>query len=69
SALWGLLPVIAKDQLGLSSSGYGLLLGALGVGAVCGAFLLSRLRSQFGQNILLTVGAAGFAVATAVLAL
>ncbi|PRC48674.1 MFS transporter, partial [Mycobacterium sp. ITM-2017-0098] len=42
SALWGLLPVIAKDQLGLSSSGYGLLLGALGVGAVCGAFLLSR---------------------------
>ncbi|PRC47403.1 MFS transporter, partial [Mycobacterium sp. ITM-2017-0098] len=42
---------------------------ALGVGAVCGAFLLSRLRSQFGQNILLTVGAAGFAVATAVLAL
>ena len=34
SALWGLLPVIAKDQLGLSSSGYGLLLGALGVGAV-----------------------------------
>ncbi len=27
SALWGLLPVIAKDQLGLSSSGYGLLLG------------------------------------------
>ncbi|VEG51807.1 arabinose efflux permease family protein [Mycolicibacterium aurum] len=69
SALWGLLPVIAKDQLGLSSSGYGLLLGALGVGAVCGAFLLSRLRSRFGQNTLLTVGAAGFAVATAVLAL
>jgi transmembrane secretion effector len=69
SAIWGLLPVIAKDRLGLSSSGYGLLLGALGAGAVLGAFLLSRLRSRFGQNTLLTVGAAGFAVATVVLAL
>ncbi len=69
SALWGLLPVIAANQLGLSSSGYGLLLGALGVGAVLGAFLLSRLRARFGQNALLTAGAAGFAVATVVLAL
>lgn len=69
SALWGLLPVIAANQLGLSSSGYGLLLGALGAGAVLGAFLLSRLRTRFGQNFLLTAGAAGFAVATVVLAL
>lgn len=69
SALWGLLPVIASGQLGLSSSGYGLLLGALGAGAVLGAFLLGRLRSRFGQNTLLTVAAAGFAVTTAVLAL
>lgn len=69
SALWGLLPVIAKDRLGLSASGYGLLLGALGAGAVMGAFLLSRLRSRFGENTLLTVAATGFAATTAVLAL
>lgn len=69
SALWGLLPVIAADQLRLSSSGYGLLLGALGVGALLGALVLSRLRSRFGANILLTLGAVGFAAATAVLAL
>jgi MFS family permease len=69
SALWGLLPVIASARLGLSSSGYGVLLGALGAGAVLGAFLLSRLRSRFGQNTLLTTAAAGFAVATVVLAL
>jgi MFS family permease len=69
SAIWGLLPVIAANHLGLSSSGYGVLLGALGAGAVLGAFLLSRLRARFGQNTLLTVAAAGFAVATAVLAL
>jgi MFS family permease len=68
SALWGLLAVIAKDQLGQSSSGYGLMLGALGVGALLGAVLLSRLRSAFGQNFLLVVAALGFAATTAVLA-
>lgn len=68
SAIWGLLPVIAANNLGLSSAGYGLLLGALGLGAVSGAFLLGRLRARFGQNLLLTAGAAGFAVASVVLA-
>ncbi|MHC9296139.1 MFS transporter [Mycobacterium sp. LTG2003] len=69
SALWGLLAVIAKNQLHLSSSGYGLLLGALGLGAVLGAFVLSRLQAVFEQNTLLVVAAVGFAVATTVLAL
>jgi MFS family permease len=69
SALWGLLAVIAKDQLNQSSSGYGLMLGALGVGAVLGAVVLSRLQSSFSQNALLVAAAIGFAAATAVLAL
>lgn len=69
SALWGLLAVIADRQLGLSSSGYGLLLGALGVGAVLGAFVLGRLQYAFGLNTLLIAAAVGFAGATAVLAL
>lgn len=69
SAIWGLLPVIAKDRLGLGSAGYGMLLGALGAGAVLGAFLLGGLRARFGENTLLTVGALGFAAATAVVAL
>jgi MFS family permease len=69
SALWGLLAVIANDQLGLSSSGYGGLLGALGVGAVFGAVMLSRVQSAFGQNTLLIIAAVGFAAATALLAL
>ncbi|BBZ05911.1 MFS transporter [Mycolicibacterium doricum] len=68
SALWGLLAVIAANQLNLSSSGYGVLLGALGVGAVVGAVVLSRLQKAFGFNQLLAVAAVGFAVATAVLA-
>jgi predicted MFS family arabinose efflux permease len=69
SALWGLLAVVAERQLGLSSSGYGLLLGALGVGAVLGAFVLGRLQSTFGLNKLLIAAGLGFAGATAVLAL
>ncbi|AMO63652.1 transmembrane transporter [Mycolicibacterium phlei] len=69
SALWALLPVIADRQLHLSSAGYGVLLGALGFGAVCGATVLSRLQLAFGRNALLAVGAIGFAVAAAVLAL
>jgi len=69
SALWGLLPVIAKGQLHQGSSGYGLMLGALGVGAVLGAVVLTRLRAAIGQNGLLVTGALGFAAATTVLAL
>jgi MFS family permease len=60
--------VIADRQLHLTSSGYGLLLGALGVGAVLGAVSLSRVRAVFGENTLLSIAAVGFAVAAAVLA-
>jgi len=68
SALWALLAVVADSRLHLSSSGYGLMLGALGVGAVSGAVVLSRLQAAFGQNTLLAMAAVGFAAATAVLA-
>jgi predicted MFS family arabinose efflux permease len=46
SALWALLPVIASRQLGLGASGYGVLLGSIGLGAVGGAFILPRLRER-----------------------
>lgn len=44
SALWALLPIVARRELGLSAVGYGLMLGCLGVGAICGAILLPWLR-------------------------
>ena len=46
SALWALLPLVASQRLGLGANGYGLLLGALGVGAVAGAFMLPRVRAK-----------------------
>jgi predicted MFS family arabinose efflux permease len=56
SALWALLPLVATERLKMGASGYGLLLGALGVGAVAGSFLLPRLRTRLSANRLL-VGA------------
>jgi predicted MFS family arabinose efflux permease len=68
AALWSLLPVIASRSLGLGSDGYGLLLGAVGVGAVAGAFVLPRLRRVLGANGTLGAGALVFACVLAVLA-
>ncbi|EOM74269.1 MFS transporter [Rhodococcus rhodnii] len=68
SALWALLPVVARHDLGLGSSGYGFMLGALGLGAVLGALVLSRLRRRFSENELLAASAMIFAAGTLVLA-
>jgi MFS family permease len=57
SALWALLPLVARRHLNMSSSGYGLLLAALGVGAIIGGLVLPWVRVHLttGQ-FLLTAG-------------
>ncbi len=45
SAMWALLPLIAKDELHLDSLGYGTLLAIFGAGTLIGAAILPRLRS------------------------
>ena len=37
SALWALMPVVARHQLHREATGYGVLLGCLGIGALAGA--------------------------------
>lgn len=64
SALWGLLPVVAERRLGLGSGGYGLLLGALGAGAIVGAVTIGRVRERLGRNVLLAVSTVAFAAGT-----
>ncbi|MEU1176440.1 MFS transporter [Streptomyces sp. NPDC005820] len=49
-ALWALLPVVAKTELGLGAPGYGALLGAVGVGAVAGSLLLRPLTRRLGGD-------------------
>ncbi|MFG3108944.1 MFS transporter [Streptomyces tendae] len=68
TALWALLPLVASRSLGLGSGGYGLLLGAVGVGAVTGAFVLPRANRKLGANRTLGYGALLFAGALLVLA-
>ncbi|MFB6397240.1 MFS transporter [Polymorphospora lycopeni] len=63
TALWALLPLIASVRLGLGSSGYGLLLAALGVGAVAGAFVLPRLRAWLSASQLLLAAGLVFGAA------
>jgi MFS family permease len=60
SALWALLPTIAK-RLSDSSLGYGLLLGFFGVGAVIGAVILQRARNIFSVEAVVSAATAAFA--------
>src|SRR5439155_21808254 len=67
SALWALLPVIAHDNLGMGSGGYGLLLAAVGIGAVAGAFVLPAARARWSADHV--VGAATIAFVAVALVL
>ena len=68
SALWALLPVLARHQMGLDSIGYGILFGCLGAGAVVGAILLPALRSRFSTESLAVGATIAFAAVTGALA-
>jgi MFS family permease len=52
-AVWALLPVLAHLHFGLGASGYGLLLGLAGVGALLGAVLLPVARRITSSNAIL----------------
>ena len=56
SALWALLPVIARDQLGLGAGGFGMLSASFGVGAVAGALAIPRQLRRLSLNGLVTSG-------------
>jgi MFS family permease len=68
SAMWALLPVVARSDLGLGSGGYGLLLGAVGIGAVAGTVTLPRLRARWSLDAMVAGGSVAFAVACVALA-
>ncbi len=52
-AFAGLLPVFVKNVLHMNSGVFGLLMGSLGVGAVCGALVLPTIRQHVGKTRLL----------------
>lgn len=56
SAYWALLPLIARDLLAGGAAFYGILLAAIGVGALIGAVALPKLKALLGPNKLVAVG-------------
>ena len=63
AAVWPLLPLLARDVLKTSASGYGLLLAAFGLGSIVSAIALPRLRSRFALDRILAMGSVIGAVA------
>jgi MFS family permease len=69
TGLWGLLPLVARNTLGLSSGGYGLLLGCVGVGALLGATFSPAIRRTVPPRALMAdcsgaIGATALVLAT-----
>ena len=54
AAIWGLLPLLVRKQLGLGPEWFGLLLGAMGAGAVCAGFVLPSLRGRLDRGATVT---------------
>ncbi len=63
SALWALLPVVGQSHLGLGATGYGLLMGCMGTGAVLAGLVIQRLRRRLGLELLVTLGCVVFGAA------
>jgi len=69
SAVWALLPLVARRLLGGDAGFYGLLLGAVGAGAIVGALTLPRLREGLGVERLMLAAAFTAAAVVAGLAI
>ena len=64
SALWALLPLVARHEVHLSAAGYGVLLSFFGVGGVTGAAVLTRIKQTLSTNSLVFTGTLIFAAVT-----
>lgn len=63
SAYWALLPLVARTQIGGGPTLYGILLGAIGAGAVGGALVLPKLTGKLGANGMVLAASIGTALA------
>jgi MFS family permease len=68
SALWALMPQVARHELNMNATGYGYLLGCFGTGALLGAAILPKLRQKASINTLVMAGTVVFAITTLALA-
>ncbi|MFZ5739579.1 MAG: MFS transporter [Pseudomonadota bacterium] len=62
SAYWALLPLVARSRIAGGPELYGILLGAIGLGAIGGAFALPWVKARLGPDRVVAVGTFGTAI-------
>lgn len=67
SAVWALLPLVARQMLGGTSGFYGMLLGAVGAGAILGALVMPKLGAKLNADGLVLLASLVSAVVMGVL--
>jgi MFS family permease len=68
SAIWALMPLIARDLLHGNAKTYGVLFGTFGVGAVLGALSSAAARQRFRNETLVRVSTVAFGLTAAIAA-
>lgn len=69
SSFWALLPVIARDLLGLGAAGFGLLSAGFGAGAILGALSLPHQLKKTSLNRIVTYGFVAWAAAVGIVSI
>lgn len=69
SALWALVPLIARGQLGLESTGYGVLLSFFGLGTIAWTAVRDRVEERWSGEVVVICATVLFAAVMAALAL
>ncbi|GAA0587648.1 MFS transporter [Craurococcus roseus] len=69
AAVWGLLPLLVRGQLGLGPEAFGLMLGVMGASAVGAGFVLPFLRARMDRGALVFRASLVVALAMGLLAL
>jgi MFS family permease len=64
SAIWSILPSVTEKELHGTATGYGILLGCLGLGSVLGAVFLAKFRMRFSPDQLVVAAGIVWGLAT-----
>jgi MFS family permease len=66
SAILALMPIVARDLVAGGPLTYGIMLGAFGVGAICGALMNTRIREVLSSEWIVRFSFTGFAASAAI---
>jgi MFS family permease len=69
SAVWALLPIVARQEIRGGPGLYGVMLGSVGAGAIAGAIVLPRIRASLDRDRLVLTASLVMAAATVGLSL